>query len=163
MKKRQNSPDKMYSLSLSLILFFLFRCCFAAGILQFSSSSAKYTELFHSNLISDIFFTFLLEKLLEKLNISPYLRYNSYTKSQLCTAHVFFTFLCRCFERLQRETSRNPLVTYLLIFTLEAASISHFLTATIKFSCYCSNEIGLLCFLSLALALSACYPRQCRH
>ena len=70
----------------------------------------------------------------------------------------FFTFLCRCFERLQRETSRNPLVTYLLIFTLEAASISHFLTATIKFSCYCSNEIGLLCFLSLALALSACYP-----
>ena len=71
MKKRQNSPDKMYSLSLSLILFFLFRCCFAAGILQFSSSSAKYTELFHSNFISDIFFTFLLEQLLEKLNISP--------------------------------------------------------------------------------------------
>ena len=28
---------------------------------------------------------------------------------------------------------------------------------------FSSNEIGLLCFLSLALALSACYPRQCRH
>ena len=27
-----------------------------------------------------------------------------------------------------------------------AASISHFLTAPIKFSCYSSNEIGLLCF-----------------
>ena len=45
-----------------------------------------------------------------------------------------------------------------LIFTLVAASISHFLTAAIKFSGYSSNEIGLLClfvfFLSLALALS---------
>ena len=29
-----------------------------------------------------------------------------------------------------------------------------FLTATIKFSCFSFNEIGLLCFLSLALALS---------
>ena len=33
-----------------------------------------------------------------------------------------------------------------LIFTLLAASISHFLTAAIKFSRYSSNEIGLLCF-----------------
>ena len=42
-----------------------------------------------------------------------------------------------------------------LIFTLVAASISHFLTAAIKFSCYSSNEIGLLCFfLFLFLALS---------
>ena len=34
-----------------------------------------------------------------------------------------------------------------LIFTLVAASVSHFLTAAIKFSCYSSNEIDLLCFL----------------
>ena len=34
-----------------------------------------------------------------------------------------------------------------LIFTLVAASISHFLTATIKFSCYSSKEIDILCFL----------------
>ena len=34
------------------------------------------------------------------------------------------------------------------------ASISHFLTAAIKFSCYSYDDIGLLCFLSLALALS---------
>ena len=41
-----------------------------------------------------------------------------------------------------------------LNFTLVAASFSHFLTSAIKFL-YCStNEIGLLCFLSLALALS---------
>ena len=32
-----------------------------------------------------------------------------------------------------------------LILTLVAASISHFLTATLKFSCYSSNEIRLLC------------------
>ena len=41
-----------------------------------------------------------------------------------------------------------------LIFTSVAASISHFLTTAIKFSRFSSNEIGLLCFLSLALALS---------
>ena len=40
----------------------------------------------------------------------------------------------------------------LLIFTLVAASISHSLTAPIKFSCFSSNENGFLC-LSLALAL----------
>ena len=40
------------------------------------------------------------------------------------------------------------------IFTLLAASISHFFTAAITFSRYSSNKIGLLCFLSLALALS---------
>ena len=34
-----------------------------------------------------------------------------------------------------------------LIFTLVAASISHFLTAAIKFSCYSSNEIDILFFL----------------
>ena len=32
------------------------------------------------------------------------------------------------------------------IFTLLTASISHFLTAATKFSCYFSNEIRLLCF-----------------
>ena len=41
-----------------------------------------------------------------------------------------------------------------LIFTLGAASISHFLTAAIKFSCYSYDEIGLLCFLSLASSFS---------
>ena len=34
----------------------------------------------------------------------------------------------------------------LLIFTLVAASISHFLTATLKCSCYSWNKIDLLCF-----------------
>ena len=40
------------------------------------------------------------------------------------------------------------------IFILVAASISHFLTAAIKFSCLSSNKIDLFCFLSLSLALS---------
>ena len=35
-----------------------------------------------------------------------------------------------------------------------AASISHFSTAAMKFSCFSSNEIPLLCFQFLALALS---------
>ena len=77
-------------------------------------------------------------------------------KKQLCRVqHNFFscTFLCRCFARLQRETSRNFLVTrfveqmsyvflfpfffslpLMTIFTSVAASISHFLTAGIKIS-----------------------------
>ena len=41
-----------------------------------------------------------------------------------------------------------------LVFTLVVASISQFLTTAIKFSRFSSDEIGLLCFLSLALALS---------
>ena len=41
-----------------------------------------------------------------------------------------------------------------LIFTLVNATISHFLTAAIKFSRFSSKEIGLRCFLFLALALS---------
>ena len=41
-----------------------------------------------------------------------------------------------------------------LIFTLVAAGISHFLTPTTKFSCFSSKKICLLCFSSLALALS---------
>ena len=48
-----------------------------------------------------------------------------------------------------------------LIFTLVAASISHFLTPTIKFSCFSSNKICLLCFLSLALALSLLSTSVC--
>ena len=35
-----------------------------------------------------------------------------------------------------------------------ATSISHFPTAAIKFLCYSSNKIYVLCFLSLTLALS---------
>ena len=41
-----------------------------------------------------------------------------------------------------------------LIFTLVAACIFHFATAAIKFLCYSSNKIYVLCFLSLTLVLS---------
>ena len=41
-----------------------------------------------------------------------------------------------------------------LFLTLVDASISHFLTAAVKISSCSSNEIGLLCFLSLAIAFS---------
>ena len=40
-----------------------------------------------------------------------------------------------------------------LSFTLLAARISHFRTAAMKFSCFSSNKIRLLCFQALSLAL----------
>ena len=88
-------------------------------------------------------------------------------------AHFFCTFLCRCFARLQRETSRNFLVTlfmeemsyvfsFIFFFTvgyfhlaLVAASISHFVTAATKFSC-CSSlkKMSPLFFISRSRPLS---------
>ena len=53
--------------------------------------------------------------------------------------HVFWRKCC--------VWSCSLFFTLPLIFTLVAASISHFLTAAIKFSCYSSNKIGLLCIL----------------
>ena len=52
--------------------------------------------------------------------------------------------------------SCSPFSSLPLIFTLLVASISHFefLTAAIKFSCCFCNEMHILCFSSLALALS---------
>ena len=88
-------------------------------------------------------------------------------QKKFCTCSTLFcTFLCRCFARRQRETSRNFLLTRFmremlyvvlfsffslpLIFTSVAAGISHFLTAAIKFSRYSLNEIGLLCFFFIS-------------
>ena len=99
-------------------------------------------------------------------------------KKQLCTCSTLFcTFLCCCFARLQHRTSWLHILqrkccmfvcgrvhfffSLPLIFTLVAASISHFLTPAIKFSCFSSNEICLLCFLSLALALSLLSTSVC--
>ena len=96
-------------------------------------------------------------------------------KKLLDVQHTFFcTFLCRCFTRLQRETSRNFLVTrfieeisYLflftlffslpLIFTLVAASISHFLRC--KIVTFFFQKDCLLCFSSLSLALCRAFYR----
>ena len=85
-------------------------------------------------------------------------------KATLHVQHTFCTFLCLCFARLQRETSRNfPVTRFMeempltlpLIFTLVAASISHFPTAATKFSCCCSNEqMSPLSFISPSSCLS---------
>ena len=95
-------------------------------------------------------------------------------EKQLCTYSTFFcTFLCRYFARLQppnctwtrlmEEMSYVFLFTLFslpLIFTLKAASVSHFLTATTKFSCCSSNKICLLCFfIFLAPALCHSFSR----
>ena len=56
--------------------------------------------------------------------------------------------------------ARNVVCSHSLFFllphilTFVAASISHFLTAAVKFWCFSSNEIGLSCWVFLALALS---------
>ena len=76
-------------------------------------------------------------------------RSNKQKSNFVRAAHFFCTFLCCCFARLQRETFRNFLITRFmqemsyvflitffsssLIFTLVAASISHFLTAATEF------------------------------
>ena len=93
-------------------------------------------------------------------------------KATFRVQHTFCTFLCRCFARLQRETSRNFLVTrfmeemsYVLSFNffttahfhfaLVAASISHLVTAATKFSCCSSNKkLSPLFFISRFKSLS---------
>ena len=74
---------------------------------------------------------------------------------------VYFFAVVLIITRRQRETSRNFLGTrlveemlYVVLFTFLSLpeilpwwplAVSHFLTAAVKFSCYSSNEIGLLC------------------
>ena len=48
-------------------------------------------------------------------------------------------------------------------FSLVAASISHFLTAAIKFSSFSSNYIIVSFVFYISLLFFLCYPRQCRH
>ena len=89
-------------------------------------------------------------------------------------ANFFSTFFCRCFARLQRETSRKFLVTrfmeeMLCVFsftfffhcrsisptTLAAASISYFLTAATKFLCCSSNKkVSSVVYLSLQISVA---------
>ena len=97
-------------------------------------------------------------------------------KKTLTVQHTFLYTYLPLFARLQLITSRNFLVTYVSLFTffftaahfiLVAASISHLLTAAIKFSCFFSGrkEIRLLFkfFLYLWPLFFFCYPHQCRH
>ena len=56
LNRRQSSFRKKHNLTLRLVLFFPFCCCFA-GSQQFSSSTARQTKLFNSNL-RDVFHFF---------------------------------------------------------------------------------------------------------
>ena len=76
-------------------------------------------------------------------------------KCRMCSHNVVcaqksFCCLCSCLP-----FSSLTLIFPLLVVSM-VASISHFefLAAAIKFLCSFCNEIHLLCFLSLALALS---------
>ena len=104
-------------------------------------------------------------------------RTNQQNKKNCTCSTLLCTFLCRCFALLKRETTRHvsvcrkccgsqlfaknfdfeflfsffspPLICHLL-----ASSISHFLTATTKFSSFFQrNSSPWLFFLALALSL----------
>ena len=99
-------------------------------------------------------------------------------KETLHAQHTFFcTFLCCCFnlhdnnvcfnfQNLPSCTFYGGNVIYVLVHfslfflclsfspSLVTSGISHFLTATTKFSCCSSNKKCLPCFLSLALSSS---------
>ena len=64
LNRRQSSSDKKHNLSWHLVLFFSF-CCFFPTSLQFFSSTAKQTKLFHSN-FQDVFHFFYEKNTLRK-------------------------------------------------------------------------------------------------
>ena len=92
-----------------------------------SRSSQQNNNFAHAAHFFVHFFAITLHDYNEKLPETSWLHV-------LC-APVHFFWGCRSFS----PGGRQPLL---------------FLTAAVKLSCFSSNEIGLLCFLSLALALS---------
>ena len=97
-------------------------------------------------------------------------------KKQIWTCSTLFgSFLCRCFARLQCVEELSYVLTqnfvscvhvrcyfftaanfHLAGLSLLTAGIYHFLTAAMKYSCFFCyfNKFRLLCFQSLAIALS---------
>ena len=70
LNKRHSSPDKKHNLSLRLVLFFPFLCCFAGSI---QSSTAKQMKLFNSN-FQDVFYFFYEKNTPRKLFLFECLR-----------------------------------------------------------------------------------------
>ena len=85
--------------------------------------------------------------------------------------HFLCPFLCRCFARLQRETSRNFPVTRfmeemsydlffffffftIVLFTPVSVSIAHFLTAATKFHVFPPTKNVSFFFLSSSSSIS---------
>ena len=136
-----------------------------------SQTHCHYPWFAHDNMVVKNECIFLCWRTVKNNNMSNQQKIN-FARA----AHFFCTFLCRCFVRLQRETSRNVLVTRFMeemshktarslvhfFFTvahfhlaLVAAYISHFVTNTTKFSCCSSNKKCLLCFfLSVQISVA---------
>ena len=113
-------------------------------------------------------------------------------KTNLHMKHAFLSFPCccfpqlpHCFARLKHQTSQLHIIfmeelSYVvtqyfvscfhvlfyfslpLIFTLLAASISHFFTAAMNFHVFLPKKFVSFVFNNL-LQLFLCYPRQCKH
>ena len=126
-----------------------------------------------------------------KLNVQHIFSSNQ-QKPNLHVRHAFLSFpsgcfarLQRCFERLKRQTSQIHIIfteelSYVLtqyfvscvhvhfyflpplIFTLLAASISHFLTAALNFHVFLPTKLVSFVFDN-SLQLFLCYSRQCKH
>ena len=90
-------------------------------------------------------------------------------KATLHVQHTFFcTFLCRCFARLRRETSRNFSVTQFLEknvvrFLVHLFNAADFHLALVAASiCHhrykISNKKKIVSFVFLSLALDLCLP-----
>ena len=118
--------------------------------------------------------------------------FSNQQRKQICTCSTLFVFLCCCFAQLQRcfvglkrQTSQLHIIfmeelSYVLtqyfvscvdlrfcfslplIFTLRAVSISHCLTAALKFHVFLPTTFVSFVF-NHSLQLFLCYPRECKH
>ena len=126
---RQSSSDKKHNISLRLVLFFLFRCCFA-GSPEFSLSTVKQTKLFHP--ISEMFFTFLTRKKFFEKNFSP----------RMCAKRRLAS--CKEMREFWRET-HTPLwllIGRVVFLTREKTSFAILIGRIIFFTC--ENHSSLL-------------------
>ena len=85
LNRRRSSSNEKHNLSLRLVLFFPFCCCFS-GSLQLSPSTVKQTKLFHSN-FRDVLHFFMRKTLREKLFFFKCLRSGAVRALQAASAY----------------------------------------------------------------------------
>ena len=110
LNRRQSSSDKKHNLSWHLVLFFSF-CCFFPTSLQFFSSTAKQTKLFHSN-FQDVFHFF----------------YEKNTLRKTLWENLFLSNVCEVLCKLQvpiKGRNFGTKLTHLCGFWLDVSFFSH--------------------------------------
>ena len=124
LNRRQSSSDKKHNLSWHLVLFFSF-CCLFPTSLQFFSSTAKQTKLFHSN-FQDVFHFFYEKNTLRKPFLVKCLRSalqaaSAYKRQEFWhKTHTPLWLLIGCIIFLPHEkTSLAILIGCIIFFTCE--------------------------------------------